>query len=164
MSGKGKGKRPPPKKPSPQSRSARAKLQFPVGRIHGYLKGKRRPENPLRGLRIADRVKPTGAVFMAAVLEYLTAEVLKIAGAAARTDKKARIMPKHIQGAISADEEMCQMLKSTMIGRLEARHTEHIHAALLPCANQNRVEGYSSKQRMWMTVLCWLSGVMRYLS
>ena len=136
----GKGKRPPTKKPSPQSRSARAKLQFPVGRIHGYLKGKRRPENPLSGLTIVDRVTPKGAVFMAAVLEYLTAEVLKIAGAAAKEKKKARIVPKHIQEAISADEEMCQLLQSTMIGRLEARHTEHIHAALLPCANQKQTK------------------------
>lgn len=48
------------------SRSTRAGLQFPVGRIHRHLK--------LRATSNG-RVGATAAVYSAAILEYLTAEV-----------------------------------------------------------------------------------------
>lgn len=48
------------------SRSARAGLQFPVGRIHRHLKSRTTSHG---------RVGATAAVYSSAILEYLTAEV-----------------------------------------------------------------------------------------
>ncbi|VAI53913.1 unnamed protein product [Triticum turgidum subsp. durum] len=62
------------------TRSVKAGLQFPVGRIGRYLK---------KG-RYAQRVGSGAPVYLAAVLEYLAAEVLELAGNAAKDNKKTR--------------------------------------------------------------------------
>ena len=101
MSGRGKGK----SGKKAVSRSAKAGLQFPVGRIARYLKvGK-----------YATRVGAGAPVYLAAVLEYLAAEVLELAGNAARDNKKTRIVPRHIQLAIRNDEELSKLLGSVTI-------------------------------------------------
>ena len=62
-----------------KSRSSRAGLQFPVGRVHRLL----------RKGNYTERVGAGAPVYLAAVLEYLTAEILELAGNAARDNKKS---------------------------------------------------------------------------
>ena len=88
-----------------QSKSTRAGLQFPVGRL-GRL---------IRHAKYAERVGAGAPVYLAAVLEYLAAEVLELAGNAAKDNKKTRINPRHILLAIRNDEELNKLLANTTI-------------------------------------------------
>uniref|UniRef100_A0A8W4FPR6 MacroH2A.2 histone n=1 Tax=Sus scrofa TaxID=9823 RepID=A0A8W4FPR6_PIG len=93
------------KKMSKLSRSARAGVIFPVGRLMRYLK---------KGT-FKYRISVGAPVYMAAVIEYLAAEILELAGNAARDNKKARIAPRHILLAVANDEELNQLLKGVTI-------------------------------------------------
>ncbi|TKA55158.1 Histone H2A.2 [Rhodotorula sp. CCFEE 5036] len=108
------------------SRSSKAGLQFPVGRIDRHL----------RKGRYASRIGAGAPVYLAAVLEYLAAEILELAGNAARDNKKTRISPRHLQLAIRNDEELDRLLSSVTISQgksLAARGVlPNIHLELLP--------------------------------
>ena len=118
MSGRGKGKGKSAGKGT--SRSAKAGLQFPVGRIASHLK---------KG-RYAQRIGGGAPVYLAAVLEYLAAEILELAGNAARDNKKSRITPRHLQLAVRNDEELNKLLGGVTIA--SGGVLPNIHAVLLP--------------------------------
>ena len=119
MSGKA-GKSVKATKGTSKTRSSRAGLQFPVGRIH----------RKLRKGNFAERVGAGAPVYLAAVLEYLAAEVLELAGNAARDNKKSRIIPRHLQLAIRNDEELNKLLGGVTIS--QGGVIPNIQSALLP--------------------------------
>ncbi|KAH9328525.1 hypothetical protein KI387_000633, partial [Taxus chinensis] len=116
----GKGGRKGGAKKKSVSKSLKAGLQFPVGRLGRYLK---------KG-RYAKRVGVGAPVYLAAVMEYLAAEVLELAGNAARDNKKTRIVPRHLLLAIRNDEELGKLLGGVTIAH--GGVLPNIHQVLLP--------------------------------
>merc|ERR1711935_828624 len=96
------------------SRSARAGLQFPVGRI-------------ARKMRVGRHAARIGA----GAPVYLAADLLELAGNAARDNKRSRIIPRHIQLAVRNDDELARLMANTTIaagGVLPNIHQELIRA------------------------------------
>ena len=103
------------------SRSARAGLVFPVGRI-------------LRKFRVMNnnklRFTAGSPVYATAVIEYLCAEILELSGNAAKEMKVKRITPRQILLAVYNDEELHDLLKHVTIP--QGGVLPRIHQELLP--------------------------------
>ena len=109
-----------------QTKSSKAGLQFPVGRIGRFLK---------KG-KYAARVGAGAPVYTAAILEYLTAEILELAGNAARDNKKTRIVPRHIQLAVRNDEELNKLFGGVTIA--QGGVLPNIHSVLIPKGSEKK--------------------------
>nr|CAH7731192.1 unnamed protein product [Callosobruchus chinensis]CAH7734578.1 unnamed protein product [Callosobruchus chinensis]CAH7740318.1 unnamed protein product [Callosobruchus chinensis] len=122
MSGRGKGGK---VKGKAKSRSSRAGLQFPVGRIHRLL----------RKGNYAERVGAGAPVYL----------VLELAGNAARDNKKTRIIPRHLQLAIRNDEELNKLLSGVTIAQGGSSRTSRPYC----CQRKPR-----RRPKMFRSVIC----------
>jgi histone H2A len=109
----------------PVSRSKRAGVVFPVLRLHRSLK----KGNP------SGQTRNSASVYLSGVLEYLVAEVVELAGNAARDNKKHRITPRHIYLAIHNDEELNKLCENVTIA--SGGVMPNLHQALLQSKNNS---------------------------
>lgn len=91
-----------PKKKS-VSRSEKAGLQFPVSKFNRHLRESKRTK----------RVGAGAPVYMAAVLEYVAAEVLELSGNA--LGKRKRIGPQDIMNAVRKDDELNRLMNGFQV-------------------------------------------------
>ena len=110
----------------PRAAASQAALLPAPSPRHAHRRSPRRRRSPAA----AERIGAGAPVYLAAVLEYLTAEVLELAGNAARDNKKSRIIPRHIQLAVRNDEELSKLLAGVTIA--EGGVLPNIHSVLLP--------------------------------
>jgi len=130
-SGRAKELRKTPKK-KPVSKTKKAGLVFPVSRVYNRLKKD----------RYANRVRVNAAVYLAATLEYLVAEVLELAGNCARYFKKKRVTPRHIQLTLLHDLELKELTKGVIVPEGGVKEN-NIHKELLP---KNSARSYTSEE------------------
>lgn len=88
------------------SRSAKAGISFPIGRIDSFMKSS----------SLTKRVGSTAPVFMAAALEQLTAELLELAAKFTRDGNRRRITPRYVRLAVGNDPEFRELLADISIG------------------------------------------------
>lgn len=126
------------------TRSQRAGLLFPVSRIHRYL----------RKTTHHFRIGSGAPVYQAAVMEYLTAEILELAGNAARDNKRSRIIPRHILLAIANDDELHKVSERNYYqqpcGSRETVELCKIRAAIVNKVLRNLFDNKSS----WWPFIC----------
>ncbi|KAM9995623.1 hypothetical protein ACTFIY_001808 [Dictyostelium cf. discoideum] len=123
-----------------ESRSARADLTFPVSRI----------EKMIREGRFTKRCSLDAPVYLAAVLEYLTLEILELSITYANQKNKTRITPQHIHLSICSDAELNDLLKNVTIAN--GGVPKFIHPILLDTPKkkghqQNINENDTSKEK-----------------
>mmetsp|Transcript_60134 Transcript_60134/g.73657 ORF Transcript_60134/g.73657 Transcript_60134/m.73657 type:complete len:442 (-) Transcript_60134:153-1478(-) len=121
------------KSKSKPASSRRAGCIFPVARIHRFLKGYATAKC---------RVGGSAGIFTAAVMEYLAAEVLELAGNVAGDYHVKRITPRHLQIAIRGDEELASLVKATIAG---GGVVPNINKALFPGVRLKESEKYKAK-------------------
>ena len=61
-------------------------------------------------MRVTRHLAGDSPVFMTAVLQYLTKEVLTTAGYYCKLKEKQMIAPSHLQRTMKEDEELCDLL------------------------------------------------------
>ncbi len=83
------------------SRSERAGINFPVGRVTRQLK---------KG-QYSERIGGGAPIYVAAVLEYLTTELLDLAGHQAKKAGGRAIQPLHLAQAMNEDQELRSVME-----------------------------------------------------
>lgn len=103
------------------SSSTKAGLKISVARVRRHL----------RAGKYSTRIGVGAPVYLAAVLEYMCAEVLELAGNAARDNKCKRVTPRHITLAVRHDEELSKYL-GRGVHISQGGVLPSIHNALIP--------------------------------
>ena len=112
----------------------RTDLMFPVGKVQRLLRRDRSNVRIGRG----------AGIVLTAAMEYLTSEILELAGSLAEEAGQKRIRPRHIALALAQDEELSRMLGSSVIHEGGVR--PNIHPALFP-AKDGKKKGGDDAQR-----------------
>ena len=78
-----------------------------------------------------------------AVVEYMMAELVELAGNCAKASNKKRIIPRHINLAVSMDDELNALLKGAGVIMPQSGVVPGIHRCLLKKADGDTFRGWN---------------------
>ena len=104
------------------TKSTKGGLVFPVGRVHRHLRSNTRMR----------RVAADAGVYLAGVLEYLTADLVETCGLRTKDSKRKRITPRDILFSLREDEDMFYFTRHAIVA--QGGVLPYIHKGLLPPA------------------------------
>lgn len=116
-----------------KSRSQRAGVIFPVGRIHRHMK---------EG-RYAERISSDAPVYMAAVLQQVVEEVFKEANTRKEKKEQKRLIPNNILTAIRKDKELNEIFRDIVI-----------REGGVPRAEKEKEGKKGKKSQEWLYITC----------
>lgn len=102
------------------TKTSKAGLIFAIPRVENIIR------NNFNG-----RVSETAPIYLTAILEYISSELLELSGNATRDNKKIIIQPKHLMMAIENDIELKYLAKAVDFVVLGGGVLPHIHPILL---------------------------------
>eukprot|EP00088_Acartia_fossae_P062063 TRINITY_DN7471_c0_g1_i4.p1 TRINITY_DN7471_c0_g1~~TRINITY_DN7471_c0_g1_i4.p1 ORF type:complete len:514 (+),score=139.16 TRINITY_DN7471_c0_g1_i4:80-1621(+) len=120
-----------------KTKSQLSGINFPVARFIKKMK---------KG-RYAKRIGVGAGIYMAAVLEYLVAEVLDLAGLFIKDVKRVRINPRAILLTLRKDSELDMLTKNIVVP--QGGVVEKIHQELLPARWQQQLLQQQRHQQMY---------------
>jgi len=121
-------------------------LTFPPTRIENYA----------RASSIVRRFNNEAGVSLATSLEYLTAEILELAGDRAREEKKVRITIKHIRDTIEDDKELQKLFHNVSIvgGPISSQaRPMMVHKKDAPKSQRTPTVTGTTKPRPWRVMI-----------
>lgn len=98
-----------------KTRSEKAGLTFPVGRVHRVLKSRALKCKTTDGKLRVGRVSGNAAIYMSAVMEYLCNEVLDLAAESVKKTRTKRITPQIINTTIKRDDILSKLFRDVSI-------------------------------------------------
>jgi len=102
--------------------------------------------NLLRSGRVK-KVKSEAAVYMAAVLEFIVAELMEIAGNCAGQLKTKTIKPRHMRLAVDEDFEFMELFESAHVVLPGAGVSPRIHAVLASALTPDSFRGWNKQDQ-----------------
>ncbi|RNA42005.1 histone H2A [Brachionus plicatilis] len=111
-----------------QSKSKKAGIHFPVARLIRKFKA----------INSKMTIQTKSGVMLAAVVEYLTAEVLELSGYVTREQNRKTISPRDIFLAVKNDDELDKLLHDTVITQSGA--VPHINPVLLVKSKRSKTK------------------------
>ena len=131
-----KGAKAPVRGPT-TTRAARAGLTFAPSRIENLMRGAKKLNSDFK---IKMRIGSGASVYMAAVLEYVAAEILELAGNSARDNNRVRITSRNIFLAIFNDDELRKLTSDMGVIIAKGGVIPNIQTALLPKKQKEALE------------------------
>lgn len=125
-----------------KNKAARSQLQFPPHLSEKFL---RVQNSANQGAASKLSVAQYAPIFMAAVTEYITAEILELAGDAATDMNRQTINVRHLALATKNDPALNNLMTMLNVDWIGGGTTPFIHEALLP--NKEKERSLASKRR-----------------